>query len=260
MANKKYEVEKTTIDKIRKLFAYRRLSDLLKISKLDQDKDFVANLINVQYQIYMLDGYLESQWELDKKDLSKYWNTIHISLDNMGYKKKSIEKLVSEIHDYEKIERNCRKDEWPNKVSMKDFYLTKSCDVRLIRHLIYNAHPALSELWSEKSWSYFDIITEINDDVSDMQEDIKTYNGNRFLISILRKGADKTIAKYKSYLTDITDKSNQYFSKKTDQGKYKQLAGWTTDRSLQTMKLLDGVVTAKNLDKLSGSLLLSHMK
>src|SRR5688500_5445569 len=143
MATKKYEVEKATIDKIKKLFAYRRLTDLLKASGLDQNKEFIAEIINVQYQIYMLDGYLESQWELNKKDIEKYWNTIFIALETMGYSAKEIVPMVREIEVYEKIERDCRKDKWPTKVPMKDFYRTKSCDVRLIRQLIYKAHPQL---------------------------------------------------------------------------------------------------------------------
>ena len=71
MVNKKYQVEKATIDKIKKLFAYRRLTDLLKASGLVQNKDFAADIINVQYHIYMLDGYLESQCELSKKEIEK---------------------------------------------------------------------------------------------------------------------------------------------------------------------------------------------
>ena len=253
-------VDKATIDKIKKLFAYRKLTDLLKISGLDQDKDFVANIINVQYQIYRLDAYLESQWDLDNKMIKSLWRAILLSLENMGYKKKQVEKMVEQIHDYEKIERNCRKDKWPTSVSLKEFYITKSCDVRLIRHLIYEAHPDLTALFKEKSWEYFDIITEINDDIADVPEDIHTYNGNRFLIAILRKGADKTVKKYKEYLTGLTAKANEYLAPKAHKGKYKQQAGWMNDRSLQTLKLLDTYVQPKNLSRLSESLLLQHMK
>jgi hypothetical protein len=253
-------VDKGTIDKIKKLFAYRKLTDLLKISGLDQDKEFVASIINVQYQIYRLDAYLESQWELDRKVIKSLWRAIFVSLESMGYKKKQIEKMVGQIGDYEKIERNCRKDEWPTSVSLKKFYLTKSCDVRLIRHLIYKAHPDLKELFKENAWEYFDIITEINDDISDVLEDIHTYNGNRFLIAILRKGADQAVKKYKDYLSALTTQANEYLTPKIQKGKYKQLAGWMNDRSLQTLKLLDHYVQPKNLSRLSESLLLQHMK
>ena len=259
MATQKYKVEKTTIDKIKKLFAYRRITDMLKASELDKNKDLAADIINVQYHIYMLDGYLESQWPLDKKDIEKYWNAILAALDSMGYSGKKVVPMVKEIEEYEKIERNLRKDKWPTKVAMQDFYRTKSCDVRLIRQLIYRAHPALSEIWKEKAWKYYDIITEINDDIADIMEDVKTFNGNRYLISILRKGAEKTHKEYQKFLESIIKKANKYFTEKADRGKNSQLAIWTAERGAQTLKLLETNINSKNLDKLSSSLLLSHM-
>ncbi len=259
MTSKKYPVEKATKEKIRKLFAYRRLTDLLNVSGLVKDQEFVNHLMDVQYQIYMLDAYLESQWEINKKALEVYWEAIHISLEHMGNKKKKITSLISEIEEYQQIEKNCRKDKWPTKVSFKKFYTTKSCDVRLIRHLIYRAYPDLEKLWSEDTWIYYDLITEIHDDIADMEEDIKTYNGNRFLISILRKGADKTQEEYELYLTRISAKAKTYFEDKKDEGKNIQLAGWIAARSKETIKLLNSKVHSKTMEKLSNSLLLTHM-
>ena len=260
MVVKKYEVEKATIDKIKKLFAHRKLTNLLKVSGLDANKEFVSDIINVQYHIYMLDGYLESQWELEKKKIKLLWEAINASLEAIGFSPKQINSLTNEIKDYERIERNMRKDKWPTKESFKDFYTTKSCDVRLVRHLIYNAFPDLQSSWKEKAWRFYDIITEINDDIADLEEDIRTFNGNRYLISVLRKGFDKTYHQYKEYLTGISQKANEYFADKTDQGKNKQLIAWTMDSSLQTLKLLDQQMKSKNSEKLSASLLLAQMK
>ena len=260
MVVQKYQVEKATIDKIKKLFAHRKLSNLLKASGLASNKEFVSDIINVQYQIYMLDGYLESQWELDKKKIALLWEAIEASLEAMGFSRKQISSMTKEIKDYERIERNMRKDKWPTKESFKDFYTTKSCDVRLVRHLIYNAFPDLGATWKEKAWRFYDIITEINDDIADVEEDILTLNGNRFLISVLRKGLDKTYNQYKEYLTVVSQKANAYFEEKADQGKNKQLIAWTMDSSLQTLKLLDQQVKNKNADKFSASLLLARMK
>ncbi|MDQ3016221.1 MAG: hypothetical protein M3R25_05820 [Bacteroidota bacterium] len=260
MTTRKNPVKKTTIDKINTLFTYRRITDLLNASGLNQDKNFVGQLIDVQFQIYMLDAYLESQWALDKGEIKSLWKPIRASLTAMGYSKKKVDALVEEIVNYEGIERNCRKNRWPTKESMKKFYVTKSCDVRLIRHLIYQAHPALNDLYKEKSWMYYDIITEINDDVADVQEDINSFNGNRFLISILRKGTDKTRKEYMAYLTGITAKAADYFSARMDRGKNKQLASWIVARSRETAKLLETQTNPKMLDKLSSSLLLVEMK
>jgi len=90
MSTRNRPVEKATIAKITKLFAYRRLTDLLKASGLDKNKDFVDQIVHVQFQIYMLDAYLESQWELNKKDISVLWDGIKESLTKMGFRKKQI--------------------------------------------------------------------------------------------------------------------------------------------------------------------------
>lgn len=259
MTSKKYKVEINTKEKIKELFDYRKLTDLLNLSNMAKDKQFAQQLIDVQYQIYMLDGFLESQWEIHKKDLTAYWDAIEESLRQMGFKKKQISSLVDEIKDYQQIERNCRKDIWPTSVTIKKFYTTKSCDVRLIRHLIYKSHSDLEHLWKEKAWWYYDLITEIHDDVEDLEEDIHTYNGNRFLISILRKGAEKTRADYERYLIDITTKARIYFEGKLDKGKTKQLAEWTEARSKETIKLLNAKINSKIMDQMSQSLLLVHM-
>lgn len=259
MSTHKYPVEAATKDKIRDLFAYRRLSDLLSLSNMAKDEKFAHHLIDVQYQIYMLDGYLESKWEIHKKDLKEYWDAIKDSLRQMGYKKKHISSLVTEIEDYQQIETDCRNDKWPTRVSFKKFYTTKSCDVRLIRHLIYQSHHDLENLWKEKSWVYYDMITEINDDIADLEEDIRTYNGNRFLISILRKGAERTRHDYEQYLRNLTEKARVYFENKLQKGKNKQLASWTESRSKETIRLLHTKLNSKVMDQLSEALLLSHM-
>ncbi|HZV71528.1 MAG TPA: hypothetical protein VFG10_18375 [Saprospiraceae bacterium] len=259
MTSLKYPEEKATKEKIQELFAYRRLTDLLGISNMAKDQKFTQHLVDVQYQIYMLDSYLESQWEIHKKDLKVYWDGIRSSLQQMGLKKKQISDLVSEIKEYQQIERDCRKDKWPTSVSFQKFYTTKSCDVRLIRHLIYTSHKDLQHLWKENAWLYYDMITEVHDDIEDLEEDIKTYNGNRFLISILRKGAEKTRQDYEEHLKSITEKANAYFADRMHKGKNKQLAAWTAARSKETIKLLNNRINSKVTDLLSQSLLLNHM-
>ena len=260
MSARKSPVKKATIEKIATLFTYRRLTDLLKAVGLDKNKALLNQLVHVQFQIYMLDAYLESEWVLNKKEITILWKSIRDSLTIMGYSKKKVDKLIEEIEEYEKIESNCRKDRWPTKESMKKFYTTKSCDVRLVRKLIYHAEPSLEDKWKESSWRYYDIITEINDDVADVQEDINTYNGNRFLISILRKGTDKTRQEYMEYLADITSGAADYFSERMERGKNKQLAAWIGARSRETAKLIDIQSDPKMLDRLSTSLLLTQMK
>jgi hypothetical protein len=260
MASKKYPVEKETLGKIKTLFEYRRLTDLLTITGLNKNKTFVGNLIDVQYQIYMLDSYLESQWALDNEEIKKLWTGITGALQKMDLTHKEIKDLTEEIREYQRIEKNCRKQKWPTRESMESFYTTKSCDVRLIRHLIYRAHPEAGKIWKEKAWKYFDIITEINDDVADVSEDINTFNGNRYLIAMLRKGSTKTVKQYMRYLATITEEAASYFETRMERGQNSQLASWTGERSKATALLLSDVNHTQLNNELGSSQVLAKMK
>lgn len=260
MTIKKYSGEKAIRDKIQELFAYRKLTDLLERSQLHKNKTFTRHLTDIQYQIYLLDAYLESQWQLDKKKLATCWDAIIGSLVTLQYSGKQIKSLLSEIRDYERIEINCRKDKWPTRETFGRFYLTKSCDVRLIRHLIYEAHPDINQWWKASSWNYFDRITEIHDDIADVTEDLGTYNGNRFLISILRKGTHKTHQAYRSYLEKVTKKAQLHFNRNRDRGENEALCDWTLTRSAETIALLEKTIQDTDPELFSSSLLLQQMK
>jgi len=260
MPKQKYAGEPEIRHKIEELFSYRKLIGLLQQGGLDKDKVFYANLIDIQYQIYLLDAYLEGQWDLDKSTLTTCWDKIKASLSKLNYSASQVEDLLRELRDYERIERLCRKGIWPTKVSFKKFYTTKSCDVRLIRHLIYAAHPELNLIWKEKAWAYYDLITEINDDIADLLEDMNTFNGNRFLISLLRKGSFKTEKQYRAYLEKVTSNATSYFKKHKRLGSNDQLFSWTMNRSKETLDLLDKTIYDNDPSLFSQSLLLAQMK
>jgi len=259
MVKNKYSGEKEILDKIEALFSYRKLTGLLLAGQLDKDPLFIGHLTAIQYQIYLLDAYLESQWELDQERLDEHWTAISTSLAQLAYTPNQIRRLLSEIREYERIERNCRKNNWPTKVRFKKFYTTKSCDVRLIRHLIYDARPGLRDTWKEEDWSYYDLITEINDDIADLNEDLLTYNGNRFLISLLRKGRRKTLKQYRRYLLKVKAKAKAYFKKHQERGNNAQLCSWTLDRSVETLEMLESTLHRDALVEYTTSYLLKQM-
>lgn len=260
MAKSKYGDTDAVRKKIEELFAYRKLNELLRIGLLDKNKKFVNHLVDIQTQIYMLDSYLEGHWELDKEKLKSYWDAIKASLRSLGYEDDEYEDLLKNIRQYEKIERQCRKDKWPTEVSFKKFYSTKSCDVRLIRHLIYQAAPSLKETWKESVWTYYDLITEINDDIADMEEDVSSYNGNRFLISILREGLKKTESRYEKFIGKAVKKANTYFEKHPKQEQHHELHDWIIMSSKETLDLLKSTVAKADIEHLSTALILKHMK
>lgn len=260
MVKKKYAGEKEIRDKIKLLFGYRKLTDALDLSGLSLDRHFVDQLYTLQFKIYLLDAYLEGHWDLDPKELQGYWKEIIDVLASMGFSPGDIKGLVEEIRAYEKIERRCRIDEWPTRISFDSFYTTKSCDVRLNRRLIYMTHPDLNNVWKEKAWKYYDLITEINDDIEDIHEDLATYNANRFLISVLRKGMRKTARQYEAYLLKTTDRAIAYFEKHRKTGRHDQLFTWTLERSQETIQLLHHTIENTDPEIVSRSYLLPHMK
>lgn len=260
MAKSKFTDDGAIRQKINDLFAYRKITELLQRSGLDRNKSFMGQLIDVQHAIYVLDAYLESRWELDEGALASHWAAIQVALSRLHFSPRERKDLLKEIQTYEKIEKNCRKDRWPTQVSFKTFYTIKSCDVRLIRHILYDAHPALDQVYHERSWVYYDRITEINDDVADLHEDLLTYNGNRFLISILRKGQNKTFQQYDQYLKKVTKKAKEYFKPRLDRGENKQLFSWTLARAEETSTLLHDTMRGLDHVKLGTSLWLEKMK
>jgi hypothetical protein len=260
MVKKKYSDQDALKDKINQLFEYRKLNELLRIGQLDQNAKFIAHLFDIQTQIYMLDAYLESHWVLEEDELKKYWGGIQSSLEALGYPTPDHHDLLKDIRRYERIEQQCRLDEWPTKVSFKKFYTTKSCDVRLIRHLIYAASPALKENWKERIWTYYDLITEINDDIADLEEDLQTYNGNRFLISILRKGMHPTEKSYRKFIKKVGQTADDYFKQHPKQERHHELHDWINHRKKETLELLDTTMRQADIEHLSSALVLPYMK
>ncbi len=260
MVRKKFTDDAEVVAKIQALFDYRKLTELMQLGKLGGNTPWNDHLRHIQYQIYQLDAYLEGHWELDREAIRKFRQGILSALGGLGYTEDQAKALIREIRRYERIERDCREDRWPTRISFRKFYTTKSCDVRLMRHLIYTAAPSLQEMWKEKAWRYYDLITEINDDVADIEEDVSTYNGNRFLISILRKGLPKTIHAYTRYIGKITKKANAYFETHPRQERDQHLHEWTLIRAEETLALLEKTKKTLDIAFVSSALVLHHMK
>lgn len=259
--NKMKLTDKNVITKkIQDLFAYRRLTDLFMTCGLQDGHQLITDLYELQYQIYLLDAYLESTWALEKEKLEEHWKGIHSAFKPFHLSDKRIHSLLSEIRDYERIEANCRQKRWPTEVSFKKFYTTKSCDVRLIRHLLYTIHPELRTFCDEKSWVYYDLITEVNDDISDLYEDLETYNVNRFLISILRKGHPRTRESYAGFISRTAYQAEFYFKIHHEIGENAQVFEWTADRALETVDLLHSTTDTIDYKRCSASFLLDKMK
>lgn len=254
----KYREEKEVFEKIDELFEFRKLKDLYALYPIKGD--FYSRLRKLQFSIYMLDAFLEANWNLDPALARVHWEKMNQHLIEFLNNEKTASKWFAEIRKYEKIESNCRNQKWPTKVEFESFYTTKSCDVRLMRKLIYHSSPDIESIWKEKSWMYFDQITEVHDDIEDLREDLPTYNANRFLISILRKGFPKTIKAYKKGLGEMEKKAKKFFSVYGDEDPHMQVLEITLRQLSSTNTLLLNFEKTFDVSLLSESKLLLHMK
>jgi len=97
----------------------------------------------------------------------------------------------------------------PLSYSLEEFYLLKSCDVFLSRKLVgVLANVSTS---SPQAIELFDMLGEILDDCMDVEEDQEQINANRFLISLVRDGEEKTLYAYRSFVRSAFEKLDKDF-------------------------------------------------
>jgi len=175
--------------KIKELFEYRKLPKILKYVPKIERKLLLKGLIDLQISIYNLDQYLEENWNLKDKQLKAYWEDIINKMRELGYQDNKIFAMTSHIRRYQLHETQLRDKLFPTRLNSQYYYHYKSCDVRLIRNIIKDYVPQFNNDFVD-NWRCFDLITEINDDVTDVFEDQYTINGNLFLITILENNLD----------------------------------------------------------------------
>jgi hypothetical protein len=227
------------LHKIHDLFDYRGFPILFKNATSEQIlKDgLYQKLIQLQADIYHLDSYLENNWDVNDMGLEVYWSEIFNSLSSIGVTSEKHHDYVKQILKYQKHEIELRSYKLPTRMSMEYFYFYKSCDVKLIRRLIAEFLPGLQEPILASEWRYFDLITEINDDVTDIEEDISTINGNRVLISLNTLGSKQTLKDFSAYMTEVVKKSKEKYA--SGSTKEKNIHERTVEQATITKQLLD---------------------
>lgn len=246
-------------DKIQKLFNYRQLPLLIELSKIHNKKSFLSDLVDLQSAIYELDLYLESNWKTSEKQLKIKWKAIYRCLQKIGVPKRRLDEFCKQIYKYQQHELGLRKNKFPTELSLKYFYFYKSCDVKLMRKLIYFQSPSNKKFLKLADWSYFDLITEMNDDIDDVYEDMKSINDNRFLISILVKGKKFTNREFNSHLKRFKEESSNRFKLDNINSVQKSIAALTDKAALDTIKLLKKRVAEKKIDRLDSSILCQYI-
>lgn len=222
-------------NKIIELFEYRELPKLIAYGGQKWDEQFYEDLIQLQYDIYLLDHELETNWEVDMSIIDERWKVIHQDLDVLGVAESEYDSYSSHIYKYQKHELGIRNGKLPTRLSMEYFYFYKSCDVKLLRKLIYDRNPHLAKVIKPSQWRTFDLVTEINDDVVDLQEDTTTINGNRFLISLLQFGKEETIKVFNDFLDEM-DGRNKALNVRSIEGV--EFVKWTDTQIRETKELV----------------------
>lgn len=194
-------------NKIIELIEYRRLPELIDLVEKStvKKRQLIDELCEIQEAIYHLDHVLESEWNIINSSLEGKWDAIYDALMKSGVKHHKLDEYCTHIYKYQKHELEQRQGKSLLRLSMEYFYFYKSCDVKLLRRIIFDRYPELRSIYPPSDWRWFDLITEVNDDIEDLYEDIDTNNGNRFLLSINQKGQEQAYKIYKDFLRCIKE-------------------------------------------------------
>jgi len=160
--------------KIVELFDYRLFPQLLEASHVDEalQSVFIEHLIQLQTNIYFLDAHLEANWQTNPQILNLHWDNIKNSLDSFHIPTDQYTAYLNHIKKYEKHELELRQGKSPLRFDMEYFYFYKSCDVKLLRRLIYERFQLTPVCGMLSDWRFYDLVTEVNDDIEDLFEDL----------------------------------------------------------------------------------------
>lgn len=226
--------------KILTLFEYRLFPELLSLAphiSQDEKSDLWEKLVFLQTAIYHLDAHLEANWYTDSEVLAFHWHNIGQALSHLEIPSENHHECLNHIRKYEKHELELRQHRSPLRFTMEYFYFYKSCDVKLLRRLIYEKLKLKDICGSLADWRYYDLITEVNDDVEDIFEDLQFINGNRLLLSIFHKGKDKTRLEFLTFIQQIKEKSVLKY-KSSSKNKMNKLIFDITNLRIEETKIL----------------------
>jgi hypothetical protein len=253
--------EKSLHEKIISLFDYRLFPQLLQYGGKsdDENKEFYQNLIDLQTAIYHLDAHLEAHWDTDNTKLAWHWDNIKSKLNVFNIDNELSIAYLNHIKKYEKHELELRAGKTPLRLDMEYFYFYKSCDVKLLRRLIYESLRLSPQCGKLSDWRYYDLVTEVNDDVEDLFEDLDFINGNRFLISLLFDGKKETAKVFLAFLNTIKSNAKEKYA--LGAGSFRsEILEQTLLRAKETEQLLHAQLEKVSIDDLQRAKLLPYLK
>ena len=228
--------------KVAALFADRRIVSNMKMGELDSETQQALSekLQSLQASIYRLDRYGETNWEVQEAVLRQFWRPIRENLRTFYSTDAEVQEAVREIRAYQRIEVGLRQRHDPTAIPIHQFYSLKTCDVRLSRRLIATASDCKVLQSLTPFWNCYDLASEICDDLTDVHEDARDFNCNRFLISRAVLGDEKTAKQYSAFLHDLLQRAVSLRKSFCDSGQAESrlLFAWTVDAIRNARRLL----------------------
>ena len=227
-------------DKIQELFEYRRIPQFIKQGGIEDPK-FEYHLYRLQASIYELDNYLETVWELDDDQIQSYWTDMKKELIYLVPDASQHDQYLYQIGIYLKREVGLRQKSFPLSVSLEYFYYYKSCDVRLMRRLIYDHSTTNRSKLHPRHWLLYDYVTEVNDDVDDLLEDLEAYNCNRLLLDLYVNGRAYAKTTFESFLLDLKGRNDLYKVESGIQNNTAEAIAATLSLLKTNLSMLEGI-------------------
>lgn len=234
--------------KVAALFAGRRIVANMQMGRLDSEtqQTLLERLRSLQAAIYRLDRYGESNWKVEEAILRELWQPICDNLRSFYPTDVNVENAVREIRAYQQIEVGLRHGHDPTAIPIHQFYSLKTCDVRLSRRLIVmiSGNEVLETL--TPFWNFYDLASEVCDDLTDIREDSRDFNCNRFLICRVLLGDEKTGKQYSQFLDLLLERTVLLWKSSCGsvQPKARPLFEWTLDAIRRARLLLHRYLAA----------------
>lgn len=219
------------------IFTDKKIITLFKDRKINMfcidmgiNPEHIIDLVEIQRHVYNLDFYGEQSWLLNQIILDNLWSELLKSITSMDIEYNSIKRHVDDIKKYQHIEENMRIGILTTDVPIDYYYYLKTCDVRLSRNILMEKSKNNPNQKRMNAWYLYDLASEVIDDLTDWKEDLGTFNGNRYLQSVILKGHTSTIEDYMKFIKNITESLKDY-----DSGIIKDMV---RKRTLEAIELL----------------------
>jgi len=173
-------------------------------------------LVVLQAAIYELDCFGEENWEIDTSRLAQLWQAIRKASSGL-YDEGVMAAGLGRIEEYQDIELQLRRGRQIGELEILSFYSKKTCDVGLLRDLVLSKMDESSENHIlAAAWGYFDLVSEVIDDIYDLREDCVTYNGNRLISAGLIHGLSFACNEYSRLLEYLAGTAESQMSSLCD--------------------------------------------